>query len=214
LIHLASLLAYLEKHAEGGHQPGFFSEWRRSQNNLDFHSSITFDFGEREWFLTWICKRTIRRWSVVFVMNLLPLNLFDGLVSALIGGLIVVLGWRREQRREQDEQRRERERSRRENRMRFIVDAYLRLEAAANRKSPLSNDYKRSVESAVADIQLRGTRTQVELAQAIVIQFDLMEKADPATFDKLLKELRDDLRSQLGLEQLPPDNKPFILRFD
>jgi hypothetical protein len=97
LIHLASLLAYLEKHAEGGHQPGFFSEWRRSQNNLDFHSSITFDFGEREWFLTWICKRTIRRWSVVFVMNLLPLNLFDGLVSALIGGLIVVLGWRRDQ---------------------------------------------------------------------------------------------------------------------
>lgn len=146
------------------------------------------------------------------------MNLFDGLISAvvgaLIGALIVVWGWRREQRREQGEQRREREKIRRENRMRFIVDAYLRLEAAANRKSPLSNDYKRSVESAVADIQLRGTRTQVELAQALAIQLDLMGKGDPTSFATLLKELRDDLRSELELEQLPPDNKPFILRFD
>jgi hypothetical protein len=90
---------------------------------------------------------------------------------------------------------RDRKNKRRDQRIAFLIEAYRRLEFVANRQS--INDCK-PIESAIADIQLFGSPSQVRLAQEFVIEFAANQSAP---LDTILSELRKDLRAEISLRQ-------------
>lgn len=92
--------------------------------------------------------------------------------------------------------RRDRANKQREQRISFLIDAYRRLESCAHRE----NSDARSIESAVADIQLFGSPRQVELVQAFVAEFAAQRSA---SMDEVLRELRRDLRTELEIATVP-----------
>ncbi len=93
--------------------------------------------------------------------------------------------------------RRDRANRRRDQRITFLIDAYRRLEYISNR--PNLTDAQ-PFESAVADLQLFGSSAQVELTQAVINAFASNRNA---SMDRLLQELRKDLRAELGLKAVP-----------
>ena len=88
---------------------------------------------------------------------------------------------------------------RRQTRVEYLLSAYRRLEAASNRE--LGPAHEKAIESAVSDIQLLGTKHQVELADAFAKEFaaDRSANAEP-----LLEDLRRTLRKELLLQGLVP----------
>ncbi|MEC5385562.1 hypothetical protein VVD49_07490 [Uliginosibacterium sp. H3] len=84
---------------------------------------------------------------------------------------------------------------RRDLRIQFLLDAYRRLESAANRAKQ-TEDQKQAFESAVADIQLLGTTAQVE---ATITYLQKHAAGSGAKIDEVLRLLRKDLRRELGL---------------
>ncbi|MBI5249434.1 MAG: hypothetical protein HY912_08060 [Desulfomonile tiedjei] len=88
-------------------------------------------------------------------------------------------------------------RKRRDTRVTYLIEAYRRLESAANR--PLTETTARNVESALADMQLFGTPRQVELAQQCIEYF---AKHQGVEMNSLLADLRKDLRSELDLQSV------------
>ena len=118
-------------------------------------------------------------------------SLWIPLASAVVGGLVVaVFNHFFTKRRESDNEKRK-------VRVGYLLDAYRRLEAAANRE--ISNDeLKTAFESAVADIQLLGTKQQIETALGYIA--DHVDGND-ADINILLELLRDDLRQELGLRK-------------
>ena len=101
--------------------------------------------------------------------------------------------------------RRDLKNKRRDLRISFLIEAYRHLEFVPNR--PELTDLQR-IESAVADIQLFGTPSQVRLAQAIVTEFATTKSS---SLDAILTELRKDLRAELQLESVP--EKLLFLRY-
>jgi hypothetical protein len=93
--------------------------------------------------------------------------------------------------------RRDRANKRRDLRVKYLVDAYRRLEAASHR--PLLPPYSLDIESAVADIQLFGRPDQVNAAQKFAQE---MAQQHKASLDDLLSSLRNDLRDELQLERV------------
>ena len=90
--------------------------------------------------------------------------------------------------------RRERENDRRDYRTRFLIDAWVAIEDAANRE-----DQQRllALEDPIARIQLLGTPRQIELA----LSFSrAMAEKSRGSLDELLIDLRRDLREELDLE--------------
>lgn len=102
--------------------------------------------------------------------------------------------------------RRDRMNKRRDLRVQYLIEAYRRLENASNR-DVLPTEHERALESAIADIQLFGSPTQVELAKGFAGQF---ARDKNASLDDLLAELRSDLRKELALESV--SGAPVILR--
>ncbi len=92
--------------------------------------------------------------------------------------------------------RRDRANKRRDQRVQFIIDAYRRLERAANRTADQAPAYYGDIESAVADVQLFGTAAQVRAARAFAAAF---ARDGAAPLHTLLEQLRADLRAELGL---------------
>lgn len=90
---------------------------------------------------------------------------------------------------------RDRQNKRRDLRIQFLLDAYRRLESVANPEEK-TEEQKLAFKSAVADIQLLGTREQV----AATVKY-LREHAagSGARIDSVLQLLRSDLRQELGL---------------
>jgi len=88
--------------------------------------------------------------------------------------------------------RRDRANKRREMRVQYLIEAYRRLEAAGHR--PLVPPYSTDMESAIADIQLFGSPTQVTAARKFA--FEMAEQGQ-ASLDDLLADLRSDLRKEL-----------------
>lgn len=84
--------------------------------------------------------------------------------------------------------RRERENDRRDYRTRFLIDAWVAIEDAANR-----SDEQRllALEDPIARIQLLGTPHQIELAQTFS---RAMAEKSRGSLDELLIDLRRDLR--------------------
>lgn len=93
--------------------------------------------------------------------------------------------------------RRDRKNKQRDLRISFLIEAYRRLEFIANRPSL---DDAKSIESAVADIQLFGTSSQVRLIQSFATKFATTQTAP---LDTILSELRKDLRAELQFESVP-----------
>lgn len=87
----------------------------------------------------------------------------------------------------------------------YLIQAWGKLEKASNRKD---NRYNTEIETAIADIQLFGTKRQIELAQQFAEE--IARNKESSTLE-LLVLLREDLRKELKLEKVPRKFK--FLRF-
>lgn len=83
---------------------------------------------------------------------------------------------------------------RREIRVQYLIEAYRRLALSAQR--PPESKYFRDMESAVADIQLFGSQSQVQKLRLFLEEFKRQNKG---SFNELLRDLRNDLRKELDL---------------
>ncbi len=81
--------------------------------------------------------------------------------------------------------------------IKFLVQAWERLEKASNRQD---NSYNTDIETAIADIQLFGTKRQIELAQQFAEE--IARDKESSTLELLIL-LREDLRKELRLEKVP-----------
>jgi hypothetical protein len=88
--------------------------------------------------------------------------------------------------------------TRRNMRIEYLLDAYRRLDRASNRV--LTPETSRELEAALGDIMLLGSASQVDLAVEFVRKFASERSADS---QPLLLELRNSLRQELLLSQLP-----------
>lgn len=113
------------------------------------------------------------------------------LVAALVAGLVAIWSnaWLSRRNRRSDQ------------RVSFLLKSYEDFEFNSNRDViPNPDDF----EKAAASIRLLGTPKQVELVEVIMDQIAQNGSADNT---ELLSELRQELRSELGLEQVPVTHK-------
>ena len=91
-------------------------------------------------------------------------------------------------------QRRDLINKKKEIRISYLIDAFRSIEDASQRR-----DYDKllQLESAIADIQLFGTKKQVELSRKFAMEFANNHSADAMP---LLHNLRDDLRKELNAQ--------------
>lgn len=115
------------------------------------------------------------------------------IISIMITALIAIAGWFIVHGLSID---RDLKNKRTELKIRYLIEAYRKLENISHRENPNTQDF----ESAMADIQLFGTKRQVDLSHSIAKEF---AKNRTAILDELLNDLRDDLRESLKLEKLP-----------
>lgn len=138
--------------------------------------------------------------------NDILLSSFVGLAAALIGAAVIVLGWKVAHRQEF---RRDIAAKQRELRIQYLIEAYRRLEYVSNR--PLSPQTAPDFERAIADIQLFGSPNQVELAQRFSVEF---AESGTASLDPLLNSLRQSLRQEIELDEVPSELKYLRIDFD
>lgn len=81
----------------------------------------------------------------------------------------------------------------------FLVKAFQHLGYAANRPFAPGAAHLRDIECALTDIQLFGSKKQVQLVESFVSE---VCQANSASLDPLLNSLRQDLRKELGYEQI------------
>ena len=81
----------------------------------------------------------------------------------------------------------------REIRINFLIEAYRKLERS------IHNNVGEDFEKAISDIQLLGSKHQVELAKDAAVQFARNKNVD---LENLLFDLRESLRSELNLEKV------------
>ena len=91
--------------------------------------------------------------------------------------------------------KRDQENKRREQRLGYLISAFRALSKANNH--PRLYEIADEVEQAVVDLQVFGTPAQVELAQKFA---EDLGKKQYAEIDRLLNELRDSLRKEIGRE--------------
>lgn len=89
---------------------------------------------------------------------------------------------------------------RRNLRIQYLLESYRRLEGASDRQV-MTDDYRRDIEQAIADVMLLGTPSQVELAHEFA---RAMVNQESAGVEPLLQDLRMTLRRELDLEPVPP----------
>ena len=113
-------------------------------------------------------------------------------MAIVIGVLVAVVGWL-------VNEYFARRSVRRNLRIEYLLSAYRRLENASNRH--MNDAHETALEEAISDIQLLGSRPQVEMATAFARQFAADQRADT---EPLLEHLRASLRQELQLEAVPP----------
>lgn len=86
----------------------------------------------------------------------------------------------------------------REARLKALEAAYMRISTSMNR--PLDDKVVDAIETFVAEIQLYGTPRQIELMQVMVEEFKKPNFV--VSYDALLADMRDTIRSELQMEQL------------
>lgn len=110
--------------------------------------------------------------------------------------LIAALGWVVVHRQNL---RREVAAEKRKIRITFLLEAYRKLERVCHFSGDDQRDYKVWLETALADIQLLGTRKQDGLAKDFARAFT---QNGTAQLDELLDDLRQSLRYELELEPI------------
>jgi len=80
----------------------------------------------------------------------------------------------------------------------YLIEAWRKLESASNRENKITSEQESDIESAIADIQLFGSKKQIVLARKFVEEF---VKNKTAELNELLHELRQDLRKEINLEE-------------
>lgn len=111
----------------------------------------------------------------------------------LVPAIVAVVGWFMAH---QFNSYRDRVNKRRELRIQYLLEAYRRLESAANRPNKTEKQAL-DFESAVADIQLLGTPKQ---ANATVKYLRKHASSGGAEIDEILQLLRKDLRKEIRLK--------------
>lgn len=114
------------------------------------------------------------------------------LVAIIFTPLVAVIGWFVAH---QFNVHRDRLNKRHDLRIQYLLEAYRRLESAANREDK-SEEQAVAFESAVADIQLLGTSQEIGVTLKYLRGH---ASSDGAQINELLRLLRDDLRKELGL---------------
>ncbi|MBI5519557.1 MAG: hypothetical protein HY916_05815 [Desulfovibrio sp.] len=123
----------------------------------------------------------------------------------LIPALVVVVGWIVGHKFNVE---RDRVSKRHDLRIKYLIDAYRRLESAALRPEQ-DFEHKLNFESAIADIQLLGDQSQIKELFSFL---EAYKKNDgSALIDPLLEALRNELRTELGLNDAP--HKIIVFRF-
>lgn len=116
------------------------------------------------------------------------------LVPLLVTSVVAVVGWMAAH---YFSSRRDVKNKRREIRSDYLIRAYRHLEAGACRGPIEASDYGNDFESAIADVQLFGTETQVRMAKELATA--IAEHRKDASAGPLLLSLRDALRKELDL---------------
>ena len=116
------------------------------------------------------------------------------MLSILIPAVVTILGWAAVH---SFNLRSDTIAKRRDLRVQYLLEAYRRLEDNAGRLHALP-EVKRAFESAVADIQLLGTKAQIDALLTFLTHF---KDNTGGSIDPVLKLIRDDLRKELNLEQ-------------
>lgn len=122
----------------------------------------------------------------------LPIMFDAESLKFVVPAVVAVVGWFAAH---QFNVHRDRQNKRRDLRIQFLLEAYRRLESAANRDGK-TVEQRLAFESAVADIQLLGTKEQVAATVAYLHQH---AAGAGAQIDSVLRLLRGDLRKELGL---------------
>ena len=87
----------------------------------------------------------------------------------------------------------------RDIRLEYLISAYLSLADASLRPPAPNSPYFQKMESAIADIQLFGSESQIEQVKAFLQEYDTKGKG---SLDPLMNSLRNDLRKELKLSQI------------
>ncbi|MDH2916216.1 MAG: hypothetical protein PXX77_04985 [Gallionella sp.] len=125
-------------------------------------------------------------------------------LKLLVPAIVAVLGWFAAH---QFNAHRDRANKQRDLRIQFLLEAYRRLEAAANRPEA-GKEEQDKFESALADIQLLGTKSQIEELMDFIEAWQ-SSKSGGASISPLLELLRSHLRNELKLEKNIPPVKLF-----
>jgi hypothetical protein len=96
--------------------------------------------------------------------------------------------------------KRELKAEKRKVRVSFMIEAYRKLESGSCRGANAAK-YSEAFHSAIADIQLLGSPTQVEIARKIATALGT-GTGERVTINELLNALRKELRSELNLPEV------------
>ncbi len=117
----------------------------------------------------------------------------------IVSSLIIVIGWGifhyLSQSRDIDNKRREIISG-------YLIEAYRNIENVCGRGHSLTEDQKKRIERAIADIQLFGSVKQIEAAKNFTEKMNRTGYDDPR---ELLSLLRIDLRDELKLPKVSDD---------
>lgn len=119
---------------------------------------------------------------------------FTLFLPLILTAALAVVGWYAVHRLSMN---RDQENKRRELRIQYLLEAYRRLENSSDRRD--LSPYARDIESALADIQLLGSKDQVQLAHEFAVS---MAKDQTASLDPLVANIGSELRRELGLDSL------------
>lgn len=95
--------------------------------------------------------------------------------------------------------RRDMNNKRREIQTQYLIEAYKKIDNAIEPVS-FSKEWGESLQNAFSEIQLFGTKQQIQLAHDFADILLSQEKINQDVLKKLLHDLRASLRSELGLE--------------
>ena len=119
------------------------------------------------------------------------------LLPFIVTTIVAVLGW---EIAHPLTRKRERANRHRDIRLQYLIEAYRRLADASARHPSSAPEYARGLESALADIQLFGSFTQVEKLKKFLEDY----AADGnAYLDEVINDLRAELRKELDLPPIP-----------
>jgi hypothetical protein len=98
--------------------------------------------------------------------------------------------------------KRDRVNKQRDLRIEYLISTYSRLANANLRKPEPGSQYFRDMETAMDDIQLFGTDSQIKKANEMMDEF---QETRSARLNELLRDLRDDLRQEMDLPEIKRD---------